>query len=641
MWTWPSSPAIPAAPFTIRPPRRRRRRARCPRSPRPTSAAPRRRRSRRGGRRGRPRCRRCCRRRAGARRRLQGAAEVEAAPALVGEIGGPHRGDHALGAGRAGSVEADRAHALAGRPRAPQDVLEGQASASTAISGPSVTRLGVSTMPSTRQPLAGSRTVALFLLPPLSRPTTTQAPCVYVHRGGVTPVVVRPLRMPGRRAHHIASDAMPAGIEVGPVPRHAPSASKRKGIGLCLSGGGFRASLFHLGALQRLNELGILARKDFQTITSVSGGSITAAALATALANARQDQTRTDHNGDLGPRGARPAARVHEEGREDRPLPEAVPALEDLEVGDHGRGPGRALREGADQAPPQRAARAAAVPLPRHRHGLRRELGVHARPHGGLPGGLHAPARGLPGGAGRGRLRLLPPALRPPAPAPEPRGPQAGQRPARPQRDACLSDFRLTDGGDYDNMGLEPVWKSHAVVLVSDAGGLFTEESDKGLLWRIPRYQGIQERQARALRKRWLIASFCQGTLDGTYWSVGSAPSQYDEDRTAGLLESPRPRSHRRDPHRPRRLLRRGSSGAGEPRVSARRRRDAPACPGLAPRSGPAAPRSRTPTGSRRRAGRRRSAKPCAAAGSAGRSAADERSAAIIEDGGDEAWPSR
>jgi NTE family protein len=105
-----------------------------------------------------------------------------------------------------------------------------------------------------------------------------------------------------------------------------------------------------------------------------------------------------------------------------------------------------------------------------------------------------------------------------------------GSAPRGKERDACLSDLRLTDGGDYDNMGLEPVWKSHAVVLVSDAGGLFTEESDKGLLWRIPRYQGIQERQARALRKRWLIASFTQGTLDGTYWSVANAPSQYEEE---------------------------------------------------------------------------------------------------------------
>ena len=67
--------------------------------------------------------------------------------------------------------------------------------------------------------------------------------------------------------------------QTGPLPR-----ASRRGIGLCLSGGGFRASLFHLGSLRRLNELGILARKDFKTIASVSGGSITAAALATALA---------------------------------------------------------------------------------------------------------------------------------------------------------------------------------------------------------------------------------------------------------------------------------------------------------------------------------------------------------------------
>ena len=43
-------------------------------------------------------------------------------------------------------------------------------------------------------------------------------------------------------------------------------------LALCLSGGGFRAALFHLGALRRLNELGILSRVD--TIASVSGGSI-------------------------------------------------------------------------------------------------------------------------------------------------------------------------------------------------------------------------------------------------------------------------------------------------------------------------------------------------------------------------------
>ncbi len=53
---------------------------------------------------------------------------------------------------------------------------------------------------------------------------------------------------------------------------------QRKGAALCLSGGGFRAALFHLGSLRRLNEAGVLAK--ITTITSVSGGSIASGLLA-------------------------------------------------------------------------------------------------------------------------------------------------------------------------------------------------------------------------------------------------------------------------------------------------------------------------------------------------------------------------
>src|SRR5829696_8577369 len=56
---------------------------------------------------------------------------------------------------------------------------------------------------------------------------------------------------------------------------------QRQGVALCLSGGGFRAALFHLGALRRLEELGVLTRLD--AISSVSGGSIVAAHLAERL----------------------------------------------------------------------------------------------------------------------------------------------------------------------------------------------------------------------------------------------------------------------------------------------------------------------------------------------------------------------
>ena len=51
-----------------------------------------------------------------------------------------------------------------------------------------------------------------------------------------------------------------------------------KTLGLALSGGGYRATLFGLGSLTRLNDAGLLGRLDL--ITSVSGGSILAGILA-------------------------------------------------------------------------------------------------------------------------------------------------------------------------------------------------------------------------------------------------------------------------------------------------------------------------------------------------------------------------
>ena len=70
-----------------------------------------------------------------------------------------------------------------------------------------------------------------------------------------------------------------------------PFKAPRPGIGLCLSGGGYRAMLFHLGAIWRLNELGLLRKEivvreaetigpqHLMRISSVSGGSITAGLL--------------------------------------------------------------------------------------------------------------------------------------------------------------------------------------------------------------------------------------------------------------------------------------------------------------------------------------------------------------------------
>ena len=69
---------------------------------------------------------------------------------------------------------------------------------------------------------------------------------------------------------------MPSGpVELIPVDE--PNGKPEPGIGLCLSGGGYRAMLFHLGALWRLYEAGLL--RGVKRISSVSGGSITAGVL--------------------------------------------------------------------------------------------------------------------------------------------------------------------------------------------------------------------------------------------------------------------------------------------------------------------------------------------------------------------------
>lgn len=65
--------------------------------------------------------------------------------------------------------------------------------------------------------------------------------------------------------------------------RHELGSYDPKAVGLCFSGGGYRATLFHAGAVLRLNELGILPRLD--RVSSVSGGSITAGVLGMAWAS--------------------------------------------------------------------------------------------------------------------------------------------------------------------------------------------------------------------------------------------------------------------------------------------------------------------------------------------------------------------
>jgi len=308
----------------------------------------------------------------------------------------------------------------------------------------------------------------------------------------------------------------------------APAAhAGREGIGLCLSGGGFRATLFHLGALRRLNETGVLARADLRTVASVSGGSITAAALAAAWAR-------------LGRAPGVPFSAPEWEGQVVAPLRAFTardvrtgPLLRRLVPWNLGRSEttveALARRYEQDLTP---LALADLPPAPEFQF-LATDMAYGVswaftrEWMGDYQAGYMAPPRAYTVGRAVAASACFPPLFGPMRLSLDPAALKGGSAPRDAAREECLSDFRLTDGGDYDNMGLEPVWKSHAVVLVSDAGGLFTNQSDRGLLWRIPRYQAIQERQARGLRKRWLIASFCAGTLEGTYWGVGGAAAHY------------------------------------------------------------------------------------------------------------------
>ena len=80
----------------------------------------------------------------------------------------------------------------------------------------------------------------------------------------------------------------------------------------------------------------------------------------------------------------------------------------------------------------------------------------------------------------------------------------------------------LTDGGVYDNLGLETVWNRYDTVLVSDAGAPFGGETDPETSWhhQALRAMDIATNQSRGLRKRALVADYQQHVRSGAYWGI-------------------------------------------------------------------------------------------------------------------------
>ena len=307
----------------------------------------------------------------------------------------------------------------------------------------------------------------------------------------------------------------------GPAAETFSSSGRRVGLGLCLSGGGFRAALFHLGAARRLEEFGLLG--DLRTVSSVSGGSIFSAFLSRALSWPRTQPVSSEaweaqvarpfrafctHNLRTGPLLARllpwhwwgPSAIERIAARLESQLAlgdlRALPkrpnfvlcstdmafgvnwVFERTRMGDYLAGYAR-----HDEAYPLALAVAASACFPPVFSPLR----------------LNLPASRLTGGRAR----------------------------RRPDFDGLVQGLRLTDGGNYDNLALEPVWKSHAVVLVSDGGSTFDFAADRGLIARLPRHLSILDAQSRSLRKRWLLAASGQGQGKSAYWSVGQHVGAY------------------------------------------------------------------------------------------------------------------
>jgi NTE family protein len=153
-----------------------------------------------------------------------------------------------------------------------------------------------------------------------------------------------------------------------------------------------------------------------------------------------------------------------------------------------------------------------------------------------LPGYV-SPVPGWPAARAVAASSCFPPAFEPLPIKLAPEQLKRGREPRGPRRDELVRGLTLTDGGVYDNMGLEPVWKDHAIILVSDGGATFDRRAERRVLGRIGRYAAIQGKQSAAIRKRWLIASFKREVMDGVYLGIGSVTDHFERG-AAGYPES-------------------------------------------------------------------------------------------------------
>lgn len=295
-------------------------------------------------------------------------------------------------------------------------------------------------------------------------------------------------------------------------------------IGLCLSGGGYRAMLYHAGALVRLNELGFLPR--LREIASVSGGSITAGVLACAWPKLQFDANGCANNfRDL---VVAPLMRFATVGVDLKAvLLGLFPGFS--APGEVAKAYDRHLFAGATLQDLPDTPRFTFMATNLQTGSGWRFAKDYAADH--RVGRIDSPRLAL--SCIVGASSAFPPFLSPVRLdfAPGSVKPMDG---ADLHRAPFTEQAVLTDGGVYDNLGLERVWRRCRTVLVSNAGAMMPELGSPTGRWfgQIYRVLNIVQQQAENSRKRLLFGVHNLKQRHVALWSIETPI------RTYGLLDA-------------------------------------------------------------------------------------------------------
>jgi NTE family protein len=315
--------------------------------------------------------------------------------------------------------------------------------------------------------------------------------------------------------------------------------STEAGIGVAVSGGGFRAMLFHAGAFARLNELGVLSKA--KRISSVSGGSIASGYLASIWKELGAPNT----DGVFANFKALYVEPICEFSRRNIDVVDALTGLLPWTS---------AAEQVADSYDRYLFKGLTLQGLPNAPRfvfcATNLQTGVlwrFSKPYAGdyVVGKLANPTFRLASAVAASSA--FPPVLSPmllKQQAANFTDWPGGQGPLSPaERAAFRERIVLTDGGVYDNHGIEPVQKRYYTVFVSDGGAPFgrTSELDTDWISQLRRILDVTDNQVRSLRRRDLINRFIEGNKVGNeaqlqattslgrlgaYWGIDTDPTK-------------------------------------------------------------------------------------------------------------------